>query len=225
MKLENHFVFHGREDEALCLNMDSRYFIVPDTDQLLPSERTLLLAEVKPDLAEGVKICLSCPIRDICLATSTAGDRHWTVRGGQWPTGAGPKPVVPRQRVRFRSADRDTPEVMAVALRAWLEGFGMSARTARPDVNPQVYEGSTWRETIRTFKEKDPDCLVQETHGGDRTVAAVALALSRDGGVLSAYRPAVDGRWRRKFYPKDRFVLEDGVAESLPVLVKWGPIK
>jgi len=225
----NHFVFHGWEDEALCLDMDSRYFILPDTEHLSPSERSDLLLRVRPYLEEGVQVCASCPIQEECLESSSAGDRAWTVRGGIWPKNAGPRPKLPPPRgLQRRPAGADTPEAVSRAFQAWLQGFEMTSGDTHPEVDPRLYDGHPWRDAMREFRQqRETDCIVTERSKkhGSRDVAGIALALSEDRQVLSVYRPGRDGRWRRGFFPKDRFVLKEGVEERLPVLLKWRKVK
>ena len=47
-------------------------------------------------IAEGLKICSSCPVKSDCLSNSTELDRYWTTRGGRPPEGLFPDSVRPK---------------------------------------------------------------------------------------------------------------------------------
>lgn len=67
-------------DDALCNGADYRLFELQDFDEVERGEQEVLIAE-------GLKICAACPVRQACKSNSNEHDRHWTTRGGQPPEG------------------------------------------------------------------------------------------------------------------------------------------
>lgn len=67
-------------DDALCRDMDHQLFELEDQDET-PSEQEW------ERIAEGLKVCTACPVRQACLNNSTKDDRLWSTRGGQPPEG------------------------------------------------------------------------------------------------------------------------------------------
>jgi hypothetical protein len=74
-------------DDALCNGLPVEQFEL--SDDLTPDDQHELIAQ-------GLKVCASCPVRQECRTNSGELDRHWTTRGGQPPEGLFPDSKTPR---------------------------------------------------------------------------------------------------------------------------------
>lgn len=91
-------------DEALCNGMDVRLFeLSEEVDEDTQHEL----------IAEGLKVCSSCPVRAACMSNSSPADRYWTSRGGQPPEGLFPDtvPVVEKSAMQVWSRSNKRPGV------------------------------------------------------------------------------------------------------------------
>jgi transcription factor WhiB len=71
-------------DDAVCDGMDPSLF------ELTDNIRTLTEGEREDEearIAEGLKICSRCPVRQECRTNANASDKYWSTRGGQPPEG------------------------------------------------------------------------------------------------------------------------------------------
>lgn len=67
-------------DEASCYELPSEMFELGDPELITDDDQWDLIAQ-------GLKICASCPVRAACRNNSSELDRYWTTRGGQPPEG------------------------------------------------------------------------------------------------------------------------------------------
>jgi hypothetical protein len=100
----------GWQERAACLNRPYEWFEIPD--HITPGT----LKDVQEDLERGITVCQGCPVRAACSLSSTPGDTHWTVRGGEWPQGLSRRPVgrpvgyrIPSGELRSHSAIQEAP--------------------------------------------------------------------------------------------------------------------
>lgn len=76
------------KDEASCLTHNPNLFELGDPDEITEEDQQDLIAQ-------GLKICADCPVRQSCKANSSELDRYWTTRGGQPPEGLFPDSKQP----------------------------------------------------------------------------------------------------------------------------------
>lgn len=74
-------------DDASCADADPEAFQVaspgdPEADGLVGLKLAVFNRE---RLEYAAQVCESCPVRQKCLDEATAGDRYWSVRGGELP--------------------------------------------------------------------------------------------------------------------------------------------
>lgn len=72
--------YENWQDDAICHELPFELFELEDFGEVERGEQERLIAE-------GLKVCSSCPVRAACLTNSSELDRHWTTRGGQPPEG------------------------------------------------------------------------------------------------------------------------------------------
>lgn len=76
-------------DDAACDGLPSELFELGDQDDITEDEQHEVIAQ-------GLKICATCPVRQACGVNSSELDRYWTTRGGQPPEGLFPDSLRPR---------------------------------------------------------------------------------------------------------------------------------
>lgn len=74
-------------DEANCSGLPIQLFEL--NQEVSTEERHVLIAE-------GLKVCVGCPVRAACKSNSSEEDRYWTIRGGQPPEGLFPDSKMPK---------------------------------------------------------------------------------------------------------------------------------
>lgn len=72
------------KDEASCNGKDPSLW---ELDEVLTRLNKTQRGEQEVRIAEGLKVCASCPVRQECKRNSNEYDRYWTTRGGQPPEG------------------------------------------------------------------------------------------------------------------------------------------
>lgn len=80
------------KDEAACNGLPTQLFEL--NDEIDADEQHELIAQ-------GLRICVGCPVRAACKSNSNEEDRHWTIRGGQPPEGLFEDAKVPKIKLYF----------------------------------------------------------------------------------------------------------------------------
>lgn len=76
------------KEDALCVDLPAELFELGDQEEITPDDQ----AEI---IAQGLKVCAACPVRQACRDFSSEQDRYWTTRGGQPPEGLFPDSKMP----------------------------------------------------------------------------------------------------------------------------------
>lgn len=76
------------QDQALCRGLPTELFELQDQDPAGEESHELI--------AQGLRVCSSCPVRAACLGDASEVDRYWTTRGGQPPEGLFEDAEMPR---------------------------------------------------------------------------------------------------------------------------------
>lgn len=71
-------------DDASCVGLDTRMFELTDEPKYLSESGEEAQQE---RIAEGLKICVGCPVKLKCDRSATELDKYWTTRGGRPPEG------------------------------------------------------------------------------------------------------------------------------------------
>lgn len=71
------------KDDASCNGRDENLWVLQDADEITKDDQHELIAQ-------GLRICAACPVRQACLDDSNDIDRYWSTRGGQPPEGLFP---------------------------------------------------------------------------------------------------------------------------------------
>lgn len=75
-------------DDASCNGMDTALFELGDPDEITEDDQHDLIAQ-------GLRVCVGCPVRAACKSDASELDRYWTTRGGQPPEGLFPGDAEP----------------------------------------------------------------------------------------------------------------------------------
>lgn len=71
-------------DDAACVGSDPAMFELeaPARSMTVPEEDS-----AHDLIAQGLRICSSCPVKKSCSSAASSDDRYWSTRGGQPPEG------------------------------------------------------------------------------------------------------------------------------------------
>lgn len=125
------------ENESACLGGPPELFELGDPKEIDLDDQHELIAE-------GLKICSTCPVRSACEADATELDKYWTTRGGKPPEGL----FQDSKRPSLPSASEHSSLVADLKLTA-------ARFNTRQDVCQFGHDN--WRE--RTDKRKGRECV------------------------------------------------------------------
>lgn len=96
-------------DDASCNSLSPKLFEL--ADEADTDEQHELIAQ-------GLRVCVGCPVRAACLADSNEEDRYWSTRGGQPPGGlfeGAKKPKITLYRLPggYKSGEGPTVQLQA----------------------------------------------------------------------------------------------------------------
>lgn len=131
------------EEEAACSGKPTELFELGDPKELTLQRQHELIAE-------GLKICSTCPVMDACKADASTLDGYWTTRGGVPPEG------LFQDSVRPNYSPAEVTKLAAVGARTMSSGFHDKQETCQRGHNDwRTRADGTGRECNTCKRERD----------------------------------------------------------------------